>query len=113
MPNKKSADSDSSGKLRDVVVRELKLREDDMASNKNASKKAIARMELAADSHFSELHAKIQEEFRWDNDHMSFFCLDDNRRKEFCATRVDPWTFEPDPELREVMTDGCRIGYPK
>ncbi len=78
---------------------------------KNAPYPLWRRMVLSADSHFSELHAKIQEEFRWDNDHMSFFCLDDNRRKEFCATRIDPWTFEPDPQLREVLRQGARIGY--
>lgn len=78
---------------------------------KNAPHQLWRRMVLPAYYNFSQLHDEIQEAFGWDNDHLSSFSLDDKYGKEFCISHSFPWDFDPDPELREVMTEGCRIGY--
>ncbi len=69
------------------------------------------RLVLAADDPISFLHDQIQEAFGWDNDHMSVFCWDIACSKEFARTFEDPWTFEPDPQMREVLREGATIGY--
>ena len=77
---------------------------------KNAPHPLWRRMVVPADYTCSQLHEEIQEVFGWDQEHLASFSLDDKRGNEFSIAYTS-WDFGPDPELKEVMTEGRRIGY--
>lgn len=69
------------------------------------------RLVVDADDQISSLYDKIQSAFDWDDDHLSIFYWDRNCRQEFACSVNDPWTFEPDPQMREVLREGATLGY--
>lgn len=77
---------------------------------KNAPHPLWRRIVVPADYTCSQLHEEIQEVFGWDQEHLASFSLDDKRGNEFSVAYTS-WDFGPDPELKEVMTEGRRIGY--
>ena len=69
------------------------------------------RLVISADAPVSVLHSEIQDVFDWDTDHMSCFCWDTACQDDFSVTVDNPWTFVPNPKVREVLREGAKIGY--
>lgn len=42
---------------------------------------------------------------------MSCFCWDTACHDDFSVTVDNPWTFVPNPKVREVLREGAKIGY--